>query len=134
MTCSRIILQTRSVTGGDFSCKRQLETPLRCKWQENIASCDMALSLPQSQHLLMTGTGAAGGAACAPPPKSMPIKSPMRDSPPAGGCEGITVACWLTGGLAGPSVCALGVGSARAGNVNLRALVRPSTNALGGLW
>ena len=44
MTCSRTILQTRSVTGGDFSCKRQLETPLRCKLQGKIASCDMALS------------------------------------------------------------------------------------------
>ena len=44
MTCSRIILQTRSVTGGDFSCKRQLETPLRCKLQEKIASCDIVLS------------------------------------------------------------------------------------------
>ena len=37
-------MQTRSVTGGDFSCKRQLETPLRCKLQEKIASCDMAFS------------------------------------------------------------------------------------------
>ena len=37
-----ICLQTRSVTGGDFSCKRQLETPLRCKLQEKIVSCDMA--------------------------------------------------------------------------------------------
>ena len=46
MTCSRIILQTGLVfTGGDFSCKRQLETPLRCKLQEKIASCDMALKL-----------------------------------------------------------------------------------------
>ena len=45
MTCSRIILQTRSVTGGDFSCKMQLETPLRCKLQEKIPSCDMALNL-----------------------------------------------------------------------------------------
>ena len=43
MTCSRIILQTRSVTGGDFPCTRQLETPLRCKLQEKIASCDSAL-------------------------------------------------------------------------------------------
>ena len=34
MTCSRIILQTRNVTGGDFSYKKQLETPLRCKLQE----------------------------------------------------------------------------------------------------
>ena len=42
MTCSRIIFQTRSVTGGDFSCKRQIETPLRCKLQEKIASCDSA--------------------------------------------------------------------------------------------
>ena len=45
MTCSRIILQTRSVTGGDFSCKMQLVTPLRCKLQEKIASCDSASSL-----------------------------------------------------------------------------------------
>ena len=37
-------MQTRNVTGGDFSCKRQLETPLRCKLQERIASCDMALT------------------------------------------------------------------------------------------
>ena len=37
-----ICLQTRSVTGGDFSCKRQLETPLRCKLQEKIVLCDMA--------------------------------------------------------------------------------------------
>ena len=37
-------MQTTSVTGGDFSCKRQLETPLRCKLQEKIASCDSALS------------------------------------------------------------------------------------------
>ena len=42
---SRVILQTRSVTGGDFSCKRQLETPLRCKLQENIASCDMTFNV-----------------------------------------------------------------------------------------
>ena len=32
------------VTGDDFSCKRQLETPLRCKSQEKIASCDSAFS------------------------------------------------------------------------------------------
>ena len=37
-------MQTRSVTGGDFSCKRQLETPLRCKVQEKIASRDSAFS------------------------------------------------------------------------------------------
>ena len=37
-------MQTTSVTGGDFSCKRQLETPLRCKLQEKIASCDSALT------------------------------------------------------------------------------------------
>ena len=42
MTCSRIILQTRSITGGNFSCKRQLEFPLAL--QENIASCDSALT------------------------------------------------------------------------------------------
>ena len=36
-------MQTRSVAGGDFFCKTQLETPLRCKLQEKIASCDMAL-------------------------------------------------------------------------------------------
>ena len=45
MTYSRIILQTRSVTGGDFSCKRRLETSLRCKLQEKIASCDSALTV-----------------------------------------------------------------------------------------
>ena len=37
-------MQTRSVTWGDFYCKRQLETPLRCKLQEKIASCDSAFS------------------------------------------------------------------------------------------
>ena len=44
MTCSRIILKNRNVTGGGFSCKIQLETPLRCKLREKIASCDMALT------------------------------------------------------------------------------------------
>ena len=44
MTCSQIILQTRSVTGGNFSCKRQLETLLRCKLEEKIALCDSAFS------------------------------------------------------------------------------------------
>ena len=40
MTCSRIILQTRSVTGGDFSCKRQLETPAVVL---QVASCKKKL-------------------------------------------------------------------------------------------
>ena len=38
-------MQTRSVAGGDFFCKTQLETPLRCKLQEKIASCDSALTV-----------------------------------------------------------------------------------------
>ena len=40
MTCSRIILQTRSATGGS------LKRALRCELQEKIASCDSALSSP----------------------------------------------------------------------------------------
>ena len=55
MTCSRIILQTRSVTGGNFSSKRQLETPLRCKLQEKIASCNSALS-PTSYYMVVAWT------------------------------------------------------------------------------
>ena len=38
-------MQTRRVTGGDFSSKRKLKMPLRCKLQEKITSCDSALTV-----------------------------------------------------------------------------------------